>query len=181
MRYKVAKELGKAFSSAKRACDLGDAYGCQQLGQMYWKGEGTTKDAAKGIAIFEKQCNSGKTFACEVLGVELASGKNVPKDVAAAEKWLIKGCAAKFGNGGSCYNLGELLDTKGDKANAKAAWEKGCDAKNGMSCKKVGKPDPFPPPPGGGPPPGPPPPPPGKAPPPPPPGKGPPPPPPPKK
>jgi uncharacterized protein len=179
MRYKLAKEPGKAFSSAKRACDLGDAYGCQQLGQMYWKGEGTTKDAAKGIAIFEEQCNSGKTFACERLGVELADGKNIPKDLAAAEKWLIKGCAAKFGNGGSCYALGELLDKKGDKANAKNAYDKGCDAKNGGACKKAGRPDPFGGPPGG--PPGPPPPPPGKGPPPPPPGKSPPPPPPPKK
>ena len=156
------KDMPKAFTLAKRACDLGDSSGCNNLAQMYLRGEGTPKDGAKGAALYEKQCKAGKFFSCTSLARELENGTNVTKDLAAAEKWFEYPLDHKGPGLMAIYwmDLGDFYDRKGDKANAKKAWETACDEKFGPGCKKAGKPAPAgappgpPPPPGGSKPPG---------------------------
>ncbi len=152
-KYKSMKEPAKAFTFAKRACDLGDGFGCYQLGQMYLKGEGTAKDPQKGLALYEKQCLAGKVSTCLTLGKEFEEGKHTTKDFALAEKWLKRGCDHPTMGGGSCYALGEAYEKKGDKARARPFLEKACNLRVTPACTKLGKPAPSGGPPGPPPPP----------------------------
>jgi hypothetical protein len=151
-RFRLAKEFTKAFTFTKRACDLGDAIGCDRLAITYIKGEGTAKDVSKGVELFEKQCRSGKSIGCTSLAREYESGKNLTKDFGLAEKWFKAACALPNGSF-SCMQLGDFYDRRKDKTNADKAYNTACDKRVTPACTKVGRPAPSGPPPG--PPPGP--------------------------
>jgi len=43
----IAKDMEKAFTYSKKACELGNVYACANLSQMYKKGDGVQKDQEK--------------------------------------------------------------------------------------------------------------------------------------
>jgi cytochrome c oxidase assembly factor 7 len=45
--YLIAKDMGKAFNYAYKACELKNMYACANLSQMYARGEGTEKSPEK--------------------------------------------------------------------------------------------------------------------------------------
>jgi TPR repeat protein len=58
------KDYGKAFDFFKKACDMGDAKGCNNLGVMYMNGLGVGKDYHKAIELYSKACNMGDVMGC---------------------------------------------------------------------------------------------------------------------
>lgn len=133
----VPKDLAKAFSYFKRACDAGDAPACTVVASLYLRGEGTPKDAQKGLSMLQKECEAGKPGSCGNLAREYESGANVPKDEGAAEKWFAKGCTTKNGEY-QCVSLGDFLSKKGDTTSAVAAYEKACGDMTTSGCVPLG-------------------------------------------
>src|SRR5216684_3262606 len=52
----------------QRACDAGDATGCDYLGDMYALGRGVGKDKARGNLLYQKACQFGGAHACLKIG-----------------------------------------------------------------------------------------------------------------
>ena len=48
-----------------KVCNKGNVKACYNLGLMYAKGEGITKNKPKAIELFQKACDAGVLQACE--------------------------------------------------------------------------------------------------------------------
>ena len=60
----VKQDYKKAIELFKKACDLGDATGCYNLGVFYAKGQGVKQDYKKAAELFKKACDSGNVIGC---------------------------------------------------------------------------------------------------------------------
>ncbi len=49
----------------KKACDVGDASGCNKLGIMYVKGQVVKQNYQRAKELFEKSCNAGNAEGCK--------------------------------------------------------------------------------------------------------------------
>lgn len=59
-----------ARAALERACDMGLAPGCSNLGLMHYTGDGVPKDTALGLQYLERACRSGLAPACAWLEEE---------------------------------------------------------------------------------------------------------------
>lgn len=103
------KDLAKAATLAKKACDLGNAGGCNFLGELTAKGEGTAKDAAAALALFVRACQGPGDLrigaSCHDAALLLTEG-DVPHDEARAASLLGDSCRLGYMNG--CLELGRM-------------------------------------------------------------------------
>lgn len=136
----IEKNLPAAFGDFERACILGDAIGCTDLGEMLSLGEIASIDRAsadrRAVKVFRLGCE-GKCFAaCDWLGLHYASGRGVEKNVDAAIESYTLGC--NNDNGGSCASLGIMLAmgeaVPKDDARAFALLDKACAKNDGAGC-----------------------------------------------
>jgi hypothetical protein len=91
-----------ALDAFRRACDLGSAAGCNNVGVAYFTGAGIPKDVDQGIAFYQKACDGKEGLACNNLGNIYKEGKAVKKDKARAKALFKAGCDA--GNRSACTN-----------------------------------------------------------------------------
>ena len=63
----VGKDLGRAISLYKKACDGGHMASCSKLGYLYDKGRGVRKDLGKARRLWKKACDGGAKYACKNL------------------------------------------------------------------------------------------------------------------
>jgi TPR repeat protein len=63
----VPRAAPLAVSLFRRACDLGDEYGCTNLAARYWRGEGVTKDEDEAAVLLGGACGRGFQKACDDL------------------------------------------------------------------------------------------------------------------
>jgi len=78
---------------AKRACDLGKADGCSNLGYMYEYGKGVKQSYYKALEQYKKACNMesiGNAFGCYNLGYMYNYGKGVKKIILKLKNYLKK-------------------------------------------------------------------------------------------
>jgi TPR repeat protein len=61
----VAQYKVKAAQLFQRACDLGNAAGCNNLGVLYDKGIGVAQDKVKAAQLFRKACDGGIAQGCQ--------------------------------------------------------------------------------------------------------------------
>jgi hypothetical protein len=54
----------RALEAFRKACDVGQAEGCLQMGALYSTGKGVRKDPARAFAIFSRNCDAGYQSAC---------------------------------------------------------------------------------------------------------------------
>jgi len=54
----LPKDEVKAATYYARACEVGDAVACADLGVKYQTGEGVARDPAHAVALFLKRCRS---------------------------------------------------------------------------------------------------------------------------
>ncbi|HTL32440.1 MAG TPA: tetratricopeptide repeat protein [Kofleriaceae bacterium] len=137
----VKKDDALAVSMFEKACGLGAALGCSNLGIMYRDGQGVKKDIAKSRELLEKGCEGGSSRGCTVLGAMYSDGVGVKADAKKARELWEKGCAGKMKE--SCYDLATArLKGKGgpkDKAGAKEAYQAACDLGDDDGCKEAAK------------------------------------------
>ncbi len=81
----------------------GDAEAQNNLGLMYYRGNGIIKDRAEAAAWFRMAAEQGHARAQYNLGLSYHKGDGVPKDLAAALKWFRQ--AAENGNAMAQNNL----------------------------------------------------------------------------
>ena len=86
--------------------DHGDARAQDELGWMYYKGIGVTKDYTEALKWFQKAANQGLATAEYHLGFMYQDGRAVTKDFAEAVKWYQK--AAHQGDASAQNNLGMM-------------------------------------------------------------------------
>ncbi|MFL5351635.1 tetratricopeptide repeat protein [Archangium sp.] len=61
----MEKDVRRAASLYEKACQGGDAQGCNNLGVMYKQGTGVKKDKRRAAQLFKQACGGGYTEACK--------------------------------------------------------------------------------------------------------------------
>lgn len=85
----------------------GDADARFELGRIYLKGDGVTKNATRALELMRSAADQGHPEAMGAVGFFYANGMGVPKDMAKAVEWFRKG--AEGGGAKAQLNLGNLL------------------------------------------------------------------------
>jgi len=130
----------KAAPYFDRACDLGSAIGCGDLGLSVHAGKGVALDARRARALFEDACSEGEGRFCLELGAMLLTGEGGERDLPRA-KGLFE-IACKNEQPVACMDLGSMyLEGTGVDQSFKRAEEllqKACEANVGGGCRLLG-------------------------------------------
>jgi len=135
---------GKQFSQAaelfRRACDGGERKGCHDLGLMYFRGEGVTKDLHRAADLYKRACEAGGTGGCLDLGLMYLRGEGVPKDLNRAADFYKRAC--DLGAPPGCTDLGRMYyEGEGvgkDPNRAADLYKRACDAGGSGGCLNLG-------------------------------------------
>ena len=109
--YEGRGDYAKAREWYEKAVAQGFALAQNNLGWMYYHGQGVEQDYAKAMELYQKAAAQGYASAQNNLGYMYANGDGVERDYAKAREWYEK--AAAQGNASAQYNLG-LMYANGD-------------------------------------------------------------------
>ena len=96
--------LLSSFLTTKEKAEQGDKESQYQLGLMYYKGEGISKDLREAFTWLQKAASQDHAAAQTYLGAIYFGGEGVLKDYTEAFKWFQK--AAEQGVAEAQYNMG---------------------------------------------------------------------------
>lgn len=127
--------------SARKMADSGNSIACRTLGEMYYRGKGIPKDAAKAIEWYARGCELGDGYSGFMGGNILRNGEGVPKDTLEAAKLYSK--ASELGNIGAIIALTDMALAKDlpDSSYVKIAEESArrmADTGNAVACRVLG-------------------------------------------
>lgn len=108
----VAKDDAKAYTYAKKGCELGNANACGQLGVLLVLGVGVAEDAPTGLRTVLAACEKGSALACENAGSILATGAGVAADGQRGIDFFQRAC--RMGLGRACRKAADLGGARGD-------------------------------------------------------------------
>jgi len=121
-------------------CAKHDALSCFNLGWIYEKGTGVTKDYSKAAAVYEEACTAKIAGACTNLGVLYEKGNGVAADIGRAFTLYEQGC--NLGQALGCADLGWMYENgKGvaeDRGRALTLYTQACDRGDGHGCTNLG-------------------------------------------
>ncbi|HEY6562745.1 MAG TPA: tetratricopeptide repeat protein [Polyangiaceae bacterium] len=128
-----------AVEALNEVCNAGDERGCFELGGMYGRGEGVSKDPKRTGELMTLACNKGLTKACLQLATLHLRGFGVPVDPSKAVELYSRYCNSVQSDG--CLALGLIfMDGDGvaqDYGKAMAHFQRACDAGDPMGCGGV--------------------------------------------
>jgi TPR repeat protein len=133
------KQYSEALPFANRACDNGNADGCEMAAEMYsfWWASPIPNDLLLAASLFRKACDGGNMGGCARLGDMYASGKGISKDDGQAVSFRRKACDG--GKTSSCMNLGLSYEfgsgASKNQALAVSFYRKACDGGNDLACQ----------------------------------------------
>jgi TPR repeat protein len=132
--------LSGAADLNRKACDSGERQGCNNLGLMYYRGEGVPKDLSRAANLYQRACDAGGTGGCTNLGLMYLRGESVPKDPNRAAELFKRGCDTNAPV--ACTNLG-LMYARGenlpqDMNRAATLYKRACDGGNAQGCNFLG-------------------------------------------
>lgn len=104
----VKEDPTRAAAACRRLADQGDARAQYNLGVMYAKGRGVTKDWAEAMKWYRRAADLGYAEAQHYLGFMYSLGLGVTQDSAEAAKWYRK--AADQGHTTAQSNLGHMYE-----------------------------------------------------------------------
>lgn len=115
-----------AADAYSKACRLGDANACTNLGAHRWSGHGgVSKECA--VSLFELACERREHFGCGMVGRVAVEGWMGPRDVDRGRAQLERSCealggfpCATLGRYWSDGSFGEVDEAKAREANARA-------------------------------------------------------------
>jgi TPR repeat protein len=143
--YKTGKggtpvDEGRAATLYQKACDLKNAWGCTNLGEVYTSGRGVPRDEAKAAVLLRQACDLKNPQACSDLGSLYSEGHGVQKDPEQAVALFERACNA--GNAVGCRALGwHVAAGDGiaqDSARAAALFQQACDGGEATGCGALG-------------------------------------------
>jgi Sel1 repeat-containing protein len=136
---KGPKDAALAAQLFQRACDLGKAAGCNNLGLAYKRAEGVPQDYARAMASFERACSGGFVEGCSNQGALYEHGLGVPVNLGDAQRLYSQAC--RRGSPLGCSNLGVLYaEGRGVVADEKAAtrlFGEACSAGSAIGCSNL--------------------------------------------
>jgi TPR repeat protein len=86
-------DLPGAATHFRKACDLGAAPGCNNLGLMYSTGQGVPPNPALAVQYLQRSCDGGELRACANVGSRYVLGDGVPAAPAKGRELMAKACA----------------------------------------------------------------------------------------
>lgn len=135
----VAVDKVRAAQLYTKACDSGNAAGCNNLGLMFSKGDGIGQSKAYAATLFSKACTGGIAKSCSNLGLLYYNGEGVAQNKTQASILFAKGCDGDSASG--CHNLGYLYHkgegVKQNIAYAAQLYSKACDGGYFPACSNL--------------------------------------------
>jgi TPR repeat protein len=135
----VARDEPLAARLFQRACDLGDAGGCNNLGLAFQSGQGVPQDYERAMDWFERACSGGFAEGCNNQGALYEHGNGVPVNLGDAQRLYTQAC--RHGSGLGCSNLGVLYaQGRGVAANPTEAarlFREACNAGSSVGCNNL--------------------------------------------
>ena len=101
-------DYAAALKEWQPIAEQGDPNAQYNLGLLYAKGQGVSRDLAKAAEWYHKAADQGVPAAEYNLGVMYSNGEGVPQDTSTARKWFLK--AAQKGIGVAQDSLGSIYD-----------------------------------------------------------------------
>ena len=139
---RIPIDYNKAAEYYEKACDLGNAGGCQSLSSLYLMGN--IGDFGLGVDYFKvnkynrRACDLDSGFGCSFLGLSYFEGHGVKQNYVKANDLYYMGC--KLGDSLGCYSLGmgykEGKGVKQDYMKAKTLFGMSCDMEYENGCKE---------------------------------------------
>jgi TPR repeat protein len=133
------KDAALASLLFQRACDLGSAAGCNNLGLAYKRAQGVPEDHGLAMASFERACSGGLSEGCSNQGVLYEHGLGVSVNLGDAQRLYQQAC--RRGSALGCSNLGALYaQGRGVVANDAAAarlFGEACSAGSAIGCSNL--------------------------------------------
>ena len=138
--YHIGDGVKQNFSKAKelyaKACSLGLASGCSNLGFMYESGQ-IGQNAAKAAEFYEKGCVLGDAGGCSSLAVLYENGKGVSEDLQQAVNYYDRACSS--GSVSSCAHLALLYEQVENYVYAAIYHQNACDADSAKECTLIAR------------------------------------------
>ncbi len=138
LRIQQAGDSELALPLFARACRLGLAIGCTNVGAYLWLGHqpASSADVACAMRLFERACDVRESFGCGMVGRMLAGGAKTPELQASARAHFDKTCTALGGVICRMYawhlELGDLGTA--DPATVHALMQRACDTGDTEAC-----------------------------------------------
>jgi TPR repeat protein len=136
----TAVDETRAASFYQRACDLKNAWGCTNLGELYTSGHGVARDEARAAGLLKQGCDLKNAQACSDLGLLYSEGHGVEKDGPRSVALFEQACNA--GNAVGCRALGwHVAAGNGvtqDPVRAAALFQQACDGGEATGCGALG-------------------------------------------
>jgi len=88
--YSITKDYKEAVKWYTKAAEQGDTQAQNNLGSLYYKGEGVTQDYKEAVKWYTKSAEQGNAEAQRILAVCYEKGTGVAKDEKEALKWSEK-------------------------------------------------------------------------------------------
>jgi|GEM_PF-2708962 len=133
-------DIERAAHLYARACDLGVAMACGNVGYLLESGQLGAHDYRAANARYQAGCQAGNARSCGNLGVLYDHGLGVLVDKVRANMLFDRACT--LGSGAACTNLGFNFETgAGVPSNERRAlglYETGCDREDYRGCGNLG-------------------------------------------
>jgi hypothetical protein len=102
----VCRDKVKAVLFLDKACNMGEAPACFNLGAMYDKGEGVAINKQRAMQLYQNACSKGDGSGCFNIGTMYALGEGVAADNNKAVQFFDLSC--RKGNAKGCDFAKEL-------------------------------------------------------------------------
>ena len=110
-----AKDYATAYGVFKPLAENGDVKAQEQIGWLYWNGQGVAKDESQAVIWFQKAADKGSAGALYGLAMAYAGGKGVARD--GQQAMLLYEKAAEKGHAKAQIRLTELKSESTDNPN----------------------------------------------------------------
>lgn len=132
-------DLRLAARLFQRACDLGHAPACNNLGLAYEGARGVPQDHERAMAAFERACSNGFAEGCSNQGTLYEHGRGVAVNLGDAQRLYHLAC--RRGSALGCSNLGVLYaqgrGVNVDEAFAARLFAGACTAGSEVGCTNL--------------------------------------------
>lgn len=131
-------ELAAALRVFSSRCSSGKGQRCFQIGDVFDRGLGVSRDSRRAALWFYRACQQGDDRGCRRLGQLASESDDVPME--SARNAFRRSCES--GDLRSCVDLGHILDNDENNANPAAAaslFRRACDGDVAIGCVYLGE------------------------------------------
>ena len=79
-----------AFPYCEKACSQNDGMSCNNLGELYYNGDGVDRDNQQAKTYYEKACSLDEGIGCYNLGILYVDGRGVKQNKKVSKEYYVK-------------------------------------------------------------------------------------------